>query len=263
MLDSSIITRHSRKGRQQKSLAYKYRLYAPFSPKPATSRRLHIATMFAPLWFLRGKEPVRSKVSQKHPIILDDVEKRQFSFRFFRDGTFWNEQVWSLPRPGDKDKTSIFNPPGHYHMSSDEYFHITSGAGRWHLWDREIYAKKGDQILVPKRKWHCFEADPDCNEPLIIHVYYDESQAEMEERFFRTVLPYMADCYHQGIEMSIFQLMVIFIHYDMPPGLRMVPWEGINLWLNVVLMYLFGGIGYLMGYRKTYPEYFCAETKTK
>lgn len=217
--------------------------------------------MFAPLFFLRGKGPVRTVVHDKHPITLLDVEKRTFSLRFFHDGVFYNEQIWSLPRPKDSDKTSIFNPPGHYHLGSDEYFHITSGAGTWHLWDRSLPAVKGDKIFIPKGKWHCFEADPDCDEPLAIQVYYDKSSAEMEERFFRTVLPYMADCYQQKMEMSVFQLMVIFIHNDMTSGLRMVPFESLNMWLNVLMMYILGGIGYLMGYRVTYPEYYSTATK--
>ncbi|CEJ92759.1 hypothetical protein VHEMI08390 [[Torrubiella] hemipterigena] len=212
--------------------------------------------MFAPLFFLRGNGPIKSKTADANPVPLQDTAGRPFLLRFFtKDGFFFNEQKWT---PIDRSRAlepSSYNPPAHYHINSDEHFYITSGAGTWQLWDRKVYLKKGDHILVPRGKWHRFDEDQTLDEPLAIEVRYDKEQAAMEEAFFRNTLTYISDCLDQNKSPSILQLMIFFIHVEMAPGLRIVPFETLNLWLNMALMYTLGGLGYLVGYKSSYAEY--------
>lgn len=212
--------------------------------------------MFAPLFFLRGKGPVKSNTANTNPVPLHDTAGRPFLLRFFtRDGFFFNEHRWGLIDRNRPLEASLFNPPAHYHINSDEHFYITSGGGTWQLWGRDIYLKKGDHILVPKGKWHRFDEDQTLDEPLVIEVRYEKEQAAMEETFFRNTLTYIHDCVEQNKSPSILQLMIFFIHVEMTPGLRIVPFETLNMWLNLVLMYTLGGFGYLVGYKASYKEY--------
>lgn len=218
---------------------------------------------FAPLFFLRGKGPKRSVNWNANPVGLHDVDDRAFQLKFMQDKDgFYNDQIWS-PQDLSIHKTkSQYDPPPHYHLYADEHFYISAGSGVWHLWDRDVQLKKGDHFVLPPREWHWFESDPSTEEPLIIHVKYDEGKAAMEERFFRNTLSYVSDCLRDKVSPSIFQLMVFFIGMEMAPGLRIVPWEKVNLALNVLFMYAIGGIGWLMGYRYSYDEYYRPRAKS-
>lgn len=212
---------------------------------------------FTPLYFLRGQQPTRTSNWAKNPVFLHDTLKRSFGLEFYYDGQdFYNSQKYPPHDNQRHNEPTLYHPPPHYHLFSDEYFYITSGAGTWHLWNKSIQLSKGDSICVPTRTWHWFEGDASSEEPLTIAVKYDKGQAAMEERFFRNTLGYLADCRREGLGPSVFQLMIFFMYDEMTPGLRIVPFELLNLLLNALLMYILGGVGLLMGYRVSYPEYY-------
>lgn len=228
---------------------------------------------FAPLAFLRGAHPPRTVIKREPRCNLEDSLGRTFKLEFYHDSppdskeasSFFNRQCFPAHDEQRHGKTTtIFHPPGHFHLLSDEYFYITAGSGTWHLWGgQKVHVKKGEQIMVPRRSWHCFEGDASADDPLTIEVRYEAGYAAMEERFFRNTLGYMADCHKAGIGPSVFQLMVFFMHNLMPPGIVWVPggkgkgMEMLNLVLNTVFMFVVGVVGeFLMGYRVSYPEYY-------
>lgn len=195
--------------------------------------------------------------------MLPDSLNRTFSLRFqWQASQFVNIHSFPVHNSGHHQKSTIYHPPPHYHIFADEYFHVSRGTGIWHLWDRDVRLKEGDKIKVPARCWHWFEGEPSADAPLEVQVYYDKGQAEMEERFFRNVLGYLADCHRENLEPSILQLLIFFYYFDMTPGLRAVRWESLNFILNAAVTYIGTVIGLLLGYKTTYPEYYHADKKT-
>lgn len=81
----------------------------------------------------------------------------------------------------------------------------------------------------------------------------------MEERYFRNQFAYMEDCRKQGLEMSIFQIMVFCMHNWMPLALwdrKFVP-EWLNFIISTLLMLILGIVGqYVLGYSSSYDEYY-------
>ena len=126
------------------------------------------------------------------------------------------------------------------------------------MWNEKesICLYKCDSLRLPRWKWHWFEAHPSQEEPLVLQVRYDESKAAMEERFFRNTLGYLDDCHRQKISFSVFQLMIFFLYGEMCPGFCLVGQERLNMALNILIMYVFGFIGLLMGYKQSYDEYY-------
>lgn len=167
-------------------------------------------------------------------------------------------QTFPLKQAEHGFESSFYMPPPHYHLLQDEYFHVESGEGIWHLWGgKTVRLKKGDDIVVPQGKWHTFDIAPESKEPLCVSYRYDAEMAEMEERFFRNVLPYFADCRKAGRSPSVFQLMVFAMYNWMPIAVASVGPEWFNLVLNTVLMVMIGCVGqFLLGYKPSYPEYY-------
>jgi mannose-6-phosphate isomerase-like protein (cupin superfamily) len=222
---------------------------------------------FAPLFFLRGRSPTRTKIAGQNPVKLSDTAQRSFQLGFYHHETagvraFFNRQAFPAHDSERHSEGTVWHPPPHYHLLQDEHFTIVSGGGTWHLWNKSVHLTKGDVIVVPARAWHWFESDPSVEEPLEISVKYDAGYESMEERFFRNTFGYMADCREQGISPSVFQLMVFFMHNLMPPGIKSPGPEWLNLLFNTVFMYVVGSIGQLLlGYRESYPEYYGGDEK--
>lgn len=219
--------------------------------------------VFAPLFFLRGRQPSRRSNWDQSILTLPDSADRTFKTHFeWRHGLFIGVQNFPIHDPEHKRGT-FYHPPPHYHLFADEYFLVSQGAGTWHLWDRDVHLAAGEKIKIPARAWHWFESDENSDVPLSIEVYFDKGQAEMEERFFRNILGYLADCHRENIEPSICQMLIFFCHFDMVPGLRIVRWETLNFALNTAITYIGTAIGLLLGYKSSYDEYYQAQKKSQ
>ncbi|OAA77643.1 Cupin, RmlC-type [Akanthomyces lecanii RCEF 1005] len=225
----------------------------------------------APLFFLRAGQPSRRSNWDQAIVALPDSANRTFEFHFeWQRGLFVNVQHFpaaafpdAQQNKGDGEKDTLYYPPPHYHLFADEYFLVTQGAGTWHLWDRDVRLAAGDKVKVPARAWHWFEGDPSPDRPLATEIYFDKGDAVMEERFFRNVLGYLADCHREEVEPSICQLLLFFYSFEMVPGLRIARWETLNLVLNTAIMYVGSAIGMLLGYRSSYDEYYKAQKKSQ
>lgn len=220
----------------------------------------------APLAFLRRAEPPRTSTWNENPVVLEDTHDRPFSIEFGTPtespSTFSGTQTFPQKQARQGFESSFYMPPPHYHLLQDEYFHVISGEGIWHLWGgRTIRLKRGDEIMVPAGKWHTFDVAPESTEPLAVAYRYDAEYAQMEERFFRNVLPYFADCRKAGLKPSIFQLMVFCMHNWMPIALPVPGPQWFNFLVNTVLMVVLGSVGqFLLGYKTSYPEYYREES---
>jgi mannose-6-phosphate isomerase-like protein (cupin superfamily) len=224
---------------------------------------------FAPLSFLRGPFPPRTITKHQNPTLLHDTLGRSFHLEFYRHpdiggkGAFFNKQAYPPHNSQLDSELTLYYPPAHYHLLSDEHFIVSAGAGTWYLWDRSVHLSKGDEIVIPARTWHRFEGDASLDQPLTIDVKYDKAYAAMEERFFRNTLSYIGDCSKAGVTPSVFQLMVFFVHNMMPPGIRTPGPEFLNLLLNTAFMFVVGGVGeFLLGYQASYPEYYDESEKS-
>ncbi|KAJ6785621.1 hypothetical protein PWT90_00494 [Aphanocladium album] len=218
---------------------------------------------FAPLFFLRGRQPSRTPNWDRPTLTLPDSGGRPFSGYFeWRKGLFVGVQHFPVHDP-QSERGTLYHPPPHYHLYADEYFRVIQGGGTWHLWDRDVHLKAGDELKVPARAWHWFEGDEKADPPLGVEMYFDKGQAEVEERFFRNVLGYLADCHREKIEPSICQLLLFFYHFEMIPGLRIVRWETPNFYLNTVVTLIGATIGVLMGCKSSYDEYYRPQKKSQ
>jgi mannose-6-phosphate isomerase-like protein (cupin superfamily) len=159
---------------------------------------------------------------------------------------------------------SFISPISHYHLLQEEKFRVKSGQGYWYMRGRQIKLGPGDEITIPRCVAHRFESVPDENtkEPLVILYRYDSQRWEMEERFFRNVLPYMDDCRKVGVAPSLLQLCVFLADCWMPPDLIPVSWAGdyVSCAVNTLLMWAMAFVGVaLFGYRRNYVEYYDPE----
>lgn len=222
---------------------------------------------FAPLSFLRGRSPPRTNISSQDRCKLKDTLDRDFYLGFYHQKTtsgtaFFNTQAFPPHDSKHEKEITLFHPPAHYHLFQAEYFTVVAGGGTWYLWNKTFHLSKGDELVIPARAWHTFDGDSSLEEPLIIAVKYDKGYSAMEERFFRNTLGYLSDCHKAGASPSVFQLIVFFMHNQMAPGMKTPGPEWLNLWLNIVFMYVMGGIGeYVLGYSVSYPEYYKADKK--
>lgn len=48
------------------------------------------------------------------------------------------------------------SPPMHLHRDEDEIFYVLEGEVRFAIWDREIHARQGQTVVVPRGKPHSF-----------------------------------------------------------------------------------------------------------
>jgi quercetin dioxygenase-like cupin family protein len=219
------------------------------------------------LSFLRRTEPPRTRTSHLNPVASPDVTNSEFIIHY--DHT---------PEQGHYSHTQSFGaptkaaPPPHYHLVQSETFTVLKGSGLWYRWGaKPIRLSKGDVITIPARAWHRFECTPDPSEALEVQVSYDREAAEREERFFRNLQSYIGDCYRNGQEMSVWQLMVWTMWFgmsiDVTDGLfvSLGPLgEFANFMLSVLVTWSMGIWGeYVLGYERSYEEYYLEKGKKK
>lgn len=173
------------------------------------------------------------------------------------------KQVFPGKKSGTTEELSWWIPPPHYHLLQDEHFKVESGEGVWHLWGgKTVHLKKGDEIIIPARKWHTFQKTEGSEEPFSVLYQYDKEYAEMEESFFRNCFTYFEDCRKGGAEPSIFQLGVFAVHFWMPIALPVPGPEWFNFVVSTVMTVLLGCIGqYVLGYKASYVEYYAKDAK--
>lgn len=216
--------------------------------------------VYAPLSFMRQRLLRRTTTAHlKELSFLDFDGQKSFSINFFdRAKPNSPHSVQRFP-PNSQGETSLFNPPGHYHLVQDEYFEVISGQGLWHLWDDTVVVlNTGEKYQVPARKYHWFQNNSN-REPLIVGYWYDKEHPKMEEIFFRNTLSYMADCRNAGVPPSIFQVALFGLENLMVFGVihsKFIP-TFVEVMINTILCVLLACVGrYLLGYEKSYEEYY-------
>ena len=200
------------------------------------------------------KQSIRTEHWHQNPLLLPDTDGQTFTIELYGDQTpkasaidristetpppDFNGSMKQVFGPGSR-----FQPPPHYHLLQDEYFLVNSGAGIWHLWERSIQLSAGDTMRVPKWRWPFFEALPASNAPdkqeFSVLYKYDKEMFEMEERYFRNILPYLDDCRKSSTTPSLIQMSVNGISNLIPIDFCMLPGRGrggrAGEWLNFVL----------------------------
>lgn len=224
-------------------------------------------SLLAPFAFLRQRLPDRRNIAEVNDfsgLDIDGQKSFHISLRHSAVPGGWS-QTQTFPK-SFQGRASFYTPPPHYHLLQDEHFRVLSGQGIWHLWDNKIVrVGAGGQISVPSRAYHWFENDTDSDEPLVVEYWYDKEYAEMEERFFKNTLGYLADCIRHGQNTSKVQ-MCVFAAWNLMPlaiiKLEALP-HSIALVINTLLTAVVAFVGeFLMGYQRSYHEYYSKRKST-
>ncbi len=79
-----------------------------------------------------------------------------------------------------------------------------------------------------------------------------------EERFFRNFFGYLEDCRRAGNQPSVFQLELFLYTVDGPLAIPCPGPDGVKWWVSRVVMVLLGVVigEWVLGYKRTYPEYY-------
>lgn len=177
---------------------------------------------------------------------------------FFTPSSPWlGRQVTPHDNKWKNGTPSFMAPISHFHLLQEEKFRVESGSGYWIMGGKRIKLVQGEEIIIPRCVGHRFESTNEDNEPLVILWRYDAQYWEMEERFFRNALTYMDDCRQIGVEPSIFQLCVFLADCWMPGDI--IPCPGghyVRCAVNAVFMWVMAAIGLLLGYKRSYIEYY-------
>lgn len=165
------------------------------------------------------------------------------------------------------DGTLSFLPPvSHYHLLQEETFYVAQGSGTWVLNGKHARLTEGDSIKIPPRSPHRFESIPNAEEkPLIVYHRYEPEYSAMEEKFTRNLLCYMWDCKQAGIEPSILQICVFSADAWISAEVVKVPGGGgiLVCLINTLLTWTVAAVGLLLGYKKSYMEYYDPDWSTR
>ncbi|KAF2720729.1 hypothetical protein K431DRAFT_225703 [Polychaeton citri CBS 116435] len=187
-----------------------------------------------------------------------------------RGHSFFEKQYFPAPSKleGVPDSENLLIPPMHWHWRQEEYFTVTHGRFIFTLEGREFTVSATDEqtkITIPVLLRHTFKVDPTCTEPCGIELSTLISPAGEEEgateRFFRNLYSYLEDCHQQKVAPSLPQLLLFL---DSAEVSLAFPGPG---WIARPLSYAFGVVvgrwlGWLLGYRASYPEYYRAYDQT-
>ncbi|KPI38999.1 uncharacterized protein AB675_4575 [Cyphellophora attinorum] len=154
----------------------------------------------------------------------------------------------------------MFNPPMHIHLFQVETFHVNSGVGRWFLNGEAHVRHPGEDIVIPKGAFHCYENASTTGEDLSVSFRLDQQDYVMEERFFRNFFGYLDDVRLSGQTPSLFQLMLFLYTVDGPLAIPVLGKKShpISVWVSRFVMVFTGVVigEWLLGYRKSYEEYY-------
>ena len=214
--------------------------------------------------FLRAAHPPRTNNTENNPIIYEDGKS---SVTFAAPGSHYI-MTHRIPPTTKEDGVSIIEPPFHYHIYQDEFFHVQSGKGHFYRGvDPEPFAILSDEpggkktATVQAGRFHRFENASDTND-LVVDIHLTPESYEDEQRFFRNFFGYLDDCKRARTAPSFFQLMVFLHDADTPLAVKL-PSEWLGKVASRLLLWAAAYWGrFVLGYERSYPEYY-EEGKTK
>lgn len=122
---------------------------------------------------------------------------------------------------------------------------------------------QSNEMDLPKGILHVFR-NPSPTTPLEIDIALMGGNMDVgsEERFFRNFAGYMDDCKRAKMEPSLFQLELFLWTVDTPLGIPVPGPDWLKLYVSWGLCFMLGVVvgEWLLGYEKTYPEYYSEET---
>lgn len=209
------------------------------------------------LSILRGAEPKRRDTSRHNPVYYE----AETSWQKFHSADNRYFVTHCIP-----DKKSMFNPPLHLHLFQNEYFSVREGTGLWHLPTntdasrRQQIKRPGDEpIFLPKGQFHRFE-NVSPSEKLVVDIQIDPETMPRgtEERFFRNFFGYLEDCSTSGTGPSLFQLQLFLHTVDGPLAIPIPGPNWLKWWVSRLFCLLTGVVigEWLLGYKRSYPEYY-------
>lgn len=240
-----------------------------YTQYPQHDRAIHISviTLVTDLITMPLFKPLhvsRTNFAAQNPILFDNGRGAQGFYK--PDNSFFGWEVIPHDNCWSDGSPSFMAPISHFHLLQEEKFHVQSGSGYWYVQGRKIRLNAGDDLAIPRFRPHRFESIPnEKQEPLVILYRYDSQRWEMEERFFRNVLPYFWDCRRAGVEPSPLQTCVFLSDCWMPGDI--IPCPGgdyVRCLVNTLFMWVMAAIGILLfGYKRSYEEYYDPELSRK
>lgn len=198
----------------------------------------------------------RTTSSHLNDISYEDGRSKQ---KFFKNHDHWTIQHTIAPTT-TQHGPSFMAPPLHYHMNQIEKFNIQFGTGRFFSDGTVTVTKAGDYIEIPAGAFHRFENASEDGEDLVVDVNLVEEDMVMDQRFFRNFLGYIDDSIKAKQQPSFFQLCLFLYTFDCPVVLPFLGEKSTALGRRIswVVMFIAGVIvgEWLLGYRRTYPEYY-------
>lgn len=235
------------------------RIHPRFSSTVNLSKNSTIVVSFTSAMFsiLRGSTPPRRHTANQSTIEYEDGISSQ---------TFYGPHAPYFISHYIPNNKSFFNPPQHLHLFQTEEFNVEKGTGIWYQptatnpAHRRIVKKAGDPpIYLPKGTYHRFENASD-TEPLVVKFRVDPPGEDgvKEEQFFRNFFGYLEDCRKHGSQPSIFQIELFLHTIDGPLAIPCPGPDSVKWWVSRTTMLLLGVVigEWMLGYKRTYPEYY-------
>ncbi|KAJ9156242.1 Kynurenine formamidase [Pleurostoma richardsiae] len=210
------------------------------------------------LSFLTAAPPPRTNSAADNPIIYEDGRA---SLAFRNPGSEYL-MTHVLPPTTEEHGISVIQPPFHYHIYQDEFFHVQSGSGHFFRGTSPkpfatLTSEPGGQstAMVKAGNYHRFE-NATKDTPLVVDIHLAPEDFENEQRFFRNFFGYLNDCKRAKTAPSFFQLMVFLESADTPLAVPL-PWHWLGKVASRILLFAAAGWGkWVLGYKTCYPEYY-------
>lgn len=214
--------------------------------------------------FIRGRDPPRRRTSHLETVEYEDGISKQI-FHPASDRYIVTHHI-----PPLLPIRSMFNPPMHLHLYQSEEFLITSGSGYWyqpthkdHSYHKKLITQHDGPFFLPAGTFHHFENASD-TEPLVVKIRVEPSMDnDMKEGiFFRNFFGYLEDCRVAKTTPSLFQLELFLHTADGPLAIPIPGPDWLKWWVSRIFMLITGVVigEWLLGYRRSYPEYYQPET---
>ncbi|MCJ1309563.1 hypothetical protein MMC25_003223 [Agyrium rufum] len=156
---------------------------------------------------------------------------------------------------GRPDNKNMVKPPYHWHWYQEEFFEIHQGEIIFNLEGKLFKKTAADgRITIPIGQRHTFQPDPDCKETCILTITTG-TPSGVDERFFRNVYGYIDDCVKHGLEPSPVQMFMFLDSAEVGAGLPGPRWIANPVsWVLAVVVGRW--MGWALGYKASYPEYY-------
>ena len=146
-------------------------------------------------------------------------------------------------------------PAPHIHLHQAEYFKVIEGTLGVVVDGQDVYLNPEDEERrVPPGSRHCFwpEKGGGRTGNMTVRIRVDPYPGGLDERFIRNIFSYFADCSRQGVEPSLFQIMLFLYAHDMVVAMPL-PIPVLHV-IHFIGAYVIGW--WLLGYKETYLEYY-------